>query len=178
MPVTRRLAVTRPGETATATLEKFDVVRAEEEDCRPVRLVRRAKADWAVREPDLTIGKRDVEAVGLADEAVDKRRDRVIVDLLGGADLLDHALAHHYDAVGKLECLFLVMGKEEGRVAGAVMDFAEPPAEFPENLRVQRAEGLVEQQHARFDRHGAGERHPLPLAKVIRRLKPSSNVLM
>jgi len=34
---------------------------------------------------------------------------------------------------------------------------------FP-HFRIERAEGLVEQQHGRFDGERAGKRHPLPLA--------------
>ncbi|PII38192.1 hypothetical protein T190_25350 [Sinorhizobium meliloti CCBAU 01290] len=48
----------------------------------------------------------------------------MVIDLVGRADLLDRALAHHDDAVGKLECFLLVVGDEDRGVAGAVVDFA------------------------------------------------------
>src|SRR5262245_15702304 len=40
----------------------------------------------------------------------------------------------------------------------------EPRTQFLAHLGVQRAEGLVEQEHLRLDREGAGERHALPLS--------------
>ena len=99
-----------------------------------------------------------------ADEAEDEGRVRPVVDVVGGADLLDRALAHDDDAVGELQRLFLVVGDEDGGVAGAVVDLAQPAAQFAAHLRVERAERLVEQQHARLDGQRAGQRHALALA--------------
>src|SRR5882757_6806106 len=56
------------------------------------------------------------------------------------------------------------MGDENGGVAGAVVDVAQPAAQLAAHLRVERAERLVEQKHLGLDRHGAGERHALALA--------------
>ncbi len=56
------------------------------------------------------------------------------------------------------------MRDEDRRVAGAVVDLAQPAAQFAAHLRIQCAEGLVEQQHLRLDRHGAGKRDALALA--------------
>ena len=56
------------------------------------------------------------------------------------------------------------MRDEDGGVAGAVVDLAQPAAELAADLRVERAERLVEQQDARLDGERAGERHALPLA--------------
>ena len=89
---------------------------------------------------------------------------RLVVDVVGRADLLDRALAHHHEAVGELERLFLVVGHEHGGVAGLVVDLAQPLAQLLADLRVERAERLVEQQHARLDGEGAGERDALALA--------------
>ena len=74
------------------------------------------------------------------------------------------ALAHDDDAVGEFERLLLVVGDEDGGVAGGVVDFAQPAAQLAADLRVERAERLVEQQHLGLDRHGAGERDALALA--------------
>ena len=41
---------------------------------------------------------------------------------------------------------------------------AQPLPQLRADLRVERAERLVQQQHARLDREGAGERHALALA--------------
>ena len=56
------------------------------------------------------------------------------------------------------------MGHEDGGVAGLVVDLAEPLAELLADLRVEGAEGLVEEEDARFDRERAGERDALALA--------------
>ena len=56
------------------------------------------------------------------------------------------------------------MGDEQGGVAGAVVDVAQPAAQVAAHLGVERAERLVEQQHARLDGERAGQRHPLALA--------------
>ena len=100
----------------------------------------------------------------LADEAVDEGRVRRVVDLVGGADLLDPALAHDDDAVGEFQRLFLVVGDEDGGVAGGVVDFAQPAAQLAADLRVERAERLVEQEHRGSIAMRAGERHALALA--------------
>ncbi len=77
MPATRRLAVTRPARQPAAAVDEFHVVRAEIEGCgaRPVRS--RHEGDRAVLMPDFAIGEGDVEAGGLADEALDEGRDRM-----------------------------------------------------------------------------------------------------
>src|SRR6185503_7560865 len=49
------------------------------------------------------------------DEAGDKEGPRVIVYLLGRSELLDNALVHDGDPVGKGHCLDLIMGHIDGR---------------------------------------------------------------
>ena len=100
----------------------------------------------------------------LADEAVDEGRIRGVIDLVGGADLFDLALAHDDDAVGEFQRLLLVVGDEDGGVAGGVVDIAQPAAKLAADLSVERAERLVEQQHFWLDRHGARKRDALALA--------------
>ena len=74
------------------------------------------------------------------------------------------AAVHHHDAVGQLQRLFLVVGDEHGGVAGLAVQLAQPAAQVLAHLGVERAERLVEQQHARLDRQGAGQGHALALA--------------
>ena len=45
-----------------------------------------------------------------------------------------------------------------------VVEAAQPGAQVLADLGVERAEGLVEQQHLRLDRQRPGQRHPLALA--------------
>ena len=85
-------------------------------------------------------------------------------DLVGRADLLDAALVQDGDAVGELQRLVLVVGDEDGGVAGRVVELAQPAAQLLAHLGVERAERLVEQQHPRLDRERAGQRDALALA--------------
>ena len=85
------------------------------------------------------------------------------VDLVRRADLLDAALVHHHDPVGELERFLLVVGDEEARDAELVVQLAQPAAQLAAHARVERAERLVEQQHARLHRERARERDALAL---------------
>ena len=113
--------------------------------------------------PHLVILDPDRERARFADEGEDEGRVGLVVDLVRGADLLDLALAHHHDAVGKLKRLFLVMGDEDSSVPGLVVDFAEPTPEVAAHLGIERAERLVQQQHARLDGKRAGKGDALAL---------------
>ena len=62
-------------------------------------------------------------------------------------DLLDLALVHHDDPVGELERLVLIVGDEQARHAELAVELVEPLAQVLADARVERAEGLVEQQH-------------------------------
>ena len=66
--------------------------------------------------------------------------------------------------VGDLHRLLLVVRDDDGRRVRLVVEPAEPVAQLGADARVERAERLVEQQHLRFGRERAGERHALPLA--------------
>ena len=124
----------------------------------------RADLDRPLVEEERPSSMRTGSALDLADEGEDEGRGRRVVDLVGRADLLDPPLVHHHDAVGELHRLLLVVGDEDGGVAGPVVDLAQPAAELAPDLGVERAERLVEEEHARLDGERAGERHALPLA--------------
>ena len=99
-----------------------------------------------------------------AHEGEHERRGRVVVKLVGRSGLLDAALIEHDDPIRKLHRLVLVVRDEDGRQPRALMDLAQPAPQILAHARVQRAEGLVEQQHARLDRQSPRERDALPLA--------------
>ena len=65
---------------------------------------------------------------------------------------------------GELERLLLVVRDEDAGQVDLVVQAAQPAAQFLPDLRVERAERLVEQQHARFHRERARQRHALPLS--------------
>ena len=104
------------------------------------------------------------QAVGVAEELVDEGGRRLVIDLARRADLLDPAVVHDGDAVGELQRLFLVVGDEDRGQLHVVVQPAQPAAQFLAHLGVERAERLVEQQHARLDRERARQRHALALA--------------
>ena len=66
--------------------------------------------------------------------------------------------------VGDLHRLLLVVGDEHGRDVDLVVQAAQPGAQLGADVGVERAERLVEQQHARLDGERAGQRHALALA--------------
>ena len=99
-----------------------------------------------------------------AEEAHDEPVGRPVVELQRAADLLDLAVVHDRDVVGDGHRLLLVVGDQDGGDVDLVVQAAQPLAQLRADLRVERAERLVEQQHARLDRERAGERHALALA--------------
>ena len=73
-------------------------------------------------------------------------------------------MVDHGDLVGDLHRLLLVVRDEDGRDVHLLVQPAQPLAQLGPDTRVERAEGLVEEEHLRLDREGAGEGHPLALA--------------
>jgi hypothetical protein len=105
----------------------------------------------------------DRQTNGFADETRDEGCCRMVEDLVGRADLFDVPKIEDRDAVRELQRLLLIVGDEQGRVAGPVVDLAQPAPQVAPHLGVERAERLVEQQHARLDGEGAGQRNTLAL---------------
>src|SRR5213594_2984230 len=99
-----------------------------------------------------------------ADEVSDEVGPRPRVNLLRAPDLLDPAAPHHRDAVGDRERLFLVVGDVERRDPEVLLDLADLAAETKPDLRVERREGLVEEENLRAPGECPGERDPLLLA--------------
>ena len=83
---------------------------------------------------------------------------------VGRADLFDPGLVHHDDAIGDFQRFFLVVRHQDGRHVQFVVQAAEPVAQTLSHLGVERPERFVEQQHARFDGQGPGQRDALPLS--------------
>mgnify|MGYP003693904387 CR=1 FL=1 len=74
------------------------------------------------------------------------------------------ALVEHADPVGDLERLFLVVRDEDRGDAHLALDAVDGAPQIDADLRVERAERLVEQQDFRAVRERAGERDALLLA--------------
>ncbi len=92
-------------------------------------------------------------------------------DLFSTAVLLDDAAIDHDDPVGEIERLLLVVRDEDARQRESRRrQLPQPLAQLAADVRVQRAERLVEQQHFRLDGQRARERDALPLtARKLRR---------
>ena len=105
-----------------------------------------------------------VEQVRDAEEVRDVSRSRLLVDLAGGPDLLDPALAHHREAVGHREGLFLVVRDVDEGHPDLLLQGLELDLERLPELGVERAERLVQKKHGRVEDQSPRERHPLLLA--------------
>ena len=55
------------------------------------------------------------------------------------------------------------MGDQQGGDAQLAVQLVEPATQILPDLGVERSEGLVQEEHLRCRREGAGERHTLPL---------------
>jgi len=127
-----------------------------------------AKADYAVRavlelatvDNGLVKGERIARAQGIPLKFL----ENILIEVARRADLLDRAVVDHHDLLGHLHRLLLVVGDEHGRHVDRVVEASQPGAQLLSHGGVERAEGLVEQQHARLDGERPGQRHALALA--------------
>ena len=92
------------------------------------------------------------------------RRRGPLVDLGRRADLLDPAVVEDRQAVAHRERLLLVVGHVDERDADLLLDRLELDLHLLAELEVERAERLVEEQHARPVDERPGERDALALA--------------
>ena len=128
---------------------------------------RRRRCSVSRRGEQLEVVRSHQPAAELGDRAEEAHHEvvrRLVVELVGRADLLDLAVGHHHDRVGDLHRLLLVVGDEHRGDVDLVVQAPQPGAQLLAHLRVERAERLVEQQHLRLDRERAGQRHALALA--------------
>ena len=117
------------------------------------------------------VAYRAAERRDVTEELVDERGRRVVEDLLRRSDLLDAPVIHDDDPIGDLERLLLVVRDEDAGHVDFVVQATEPLAKLLAHLGVERAEGLVEQQHAGLSGERARQRDPLPLpARQLRRV--------
>ena len=109
-------------------------------------------------------GHLGAQLVAQADELRDEPGRRTGVELGGRRDLVQAPGVHHADPVGDGERLLLVVGDEQGRRTDVELDPADLVAQLHADLRVQRGQRLVEQQHRGLHRQGPGQRDALLLA--------------
>ena len=102
------------------------------------------KGDDAV----LDVGIHDV---GAADKGGNEDILRALVDVAGGANVLDNAVLHNGDTITDGHCLFLIVGDIHGGDANALLGVADDAAHLDTELCVQIGKRLVHQQHIRRD---------------------------
>ena len=137
--------------------------------------LRHRLGDLDLAERKLRVSARDLDRHEVhgrrSDEAGDEQVDRVVVELLRAADLLQLPLAHHGDAVAERHRLGLVVGHVDGRGLEAVLDPRDLGAHLHPQLRVEVRERLVHQERLRLANDRPAHRDPLALpAGKIRRL--------
>ena len=113
------------------------------------------------------------------DEAHHELGLRMVVQIPGRAGLLDPAVVHDHDLLGDVHRLLLVVGDEDGRHVDLLVEAAKPHSQLLANVRVERPEGLVEEQHLGLDGERPGERHALALpARELGRVAIGESVEM
>jgi hypothetical protein len=119
----------------------------------------------ALREPH-PAGRDDraPQQVGHTEEARDEGCGRPLVELDRGPELLDPAPVHHRDRVGHRHRLLLVVRHVHEGQAEIVLQRLQLELQLLPQLEVERAERLVEEQHARRVDQRTGERDALLLA--------------
>ena len=88
----------------------------------------------------------------------------MLVDLLGGADLLDPPQVEHGHPVGHAKRLVLVVGDEDEGDADLALQRLELALHLLAQLEVEGAQGLVEQEHLGLEHQRPGQGHALALA--------------
>jgi hypothetical protein len=89
---------------------------------------------------------------------------RVLVHLLGRAELLDPSGVHHRQPVGHRQGLLLVVRDVEERDADLLLQRFQLELKGLPELRVERTEGLVKQEDRRVEDERSREGDPLLLA--------------
>ena len=116
------------------------------------------RAAHRLRQRDARLVNLDHGAVGFPVEQVDRRRADeagdeqcvgALVEIFGGAFLLDPAAIHHHHAVGHRRGFDLIVGDEDRGHAQFALDAADLGAHGEPQPRVEVRQRLVEQQQVR-----------------------------
>src|SRR5882672_3344150 len=81
--------------------------------------------------------------------------------LVGRAEQTDLASVEHRHPVGDAEDAPEIVGNDDARDAHLVAEFADQPVDAPRAHRIEARRRLVEEDAARLEREGAGDRHAL-----------------
>src|SRR5438270_6017088 len=97
------------------------------------------------------------ENIGSADEARDKFRPRLLINLLGRAYLLGASVVHYDDEVGSRHRFGLVVRHVNRGVFVGVVQTADLEPHLLAQIGVEVRERLIEQQRLRLDDEGASK---------------------
>ncbi len=98
-----------------------------------------------------------------ADETCDEGVGRSLEEACRRVDLFDTAAMHHRHAIREAERLILIVGDENERRAGALVEPPELVTHLLAQALVKPGQGLVEQQDTGLHDKRAGKRHALTL---------------
>ncbi len=124
----------------------------------------RAAADVDRGDAALDGGDAAVQEIALAEEIGDEASRRPLVELLRRAELHHLAVAHDGDAIRHDDRLLLVVRHVDESGAETAMQVAQLELQLGAQLLVERRHRLVEEEDARLEDEGAGQRHALLLA--------------
>jgi hypothetical protein len=143
-----------------------DLVLAHRQRHRPAGAERPARgAQRRTRHRHMRLVERGAaQDVGAADEAGDELRARLTVYFFRRPELLDLAVVHDGNQVGRGHGFGLVVGDVDRGVAVAIVQAADLEAHLLAQVGVEIGKRLVEQQGLGLDHQGAGKRDTLLLA--------------
>ena len=104
-----------------------------------------------------------VQDIGFADEVRHEGVLRLVVDVLGSADLLDPALVHDHHGIGHGEGLLLVVGDVDEGDAGGALDPLQLVLHILAQAQVKSRQRLVQQQYLGLVHQGTGDSDALLL---------------
>ena len=143
-----------------AMLREHDVLGAHDDRSLVAAAQRtRPAIDLEKRLAELHVAEtiRAEQQVRGAEERGDEARAGPLIQRARLADFLQPAAIHHADAIGHAEGFFLIVRDDDRRDSDRTLNLADGAPQLVANLRVERAERLVEQQHARLVRERASD---------------------
>ena len=155
-----------PGDVGGVGLHHVDVLRADDHVHRgvgPKALVQAAELVPGELHP-VVLQHQAVQDVGLPDKVGHKGVFGLVVNVGGGADLLDHAAVHDHHRVGHGQSLLLVVGDKDEGDPRLLLNLLQLHLHVLAQLQVQGPQGLVQQQDLGLVGQSPGDGHPLLLS--------------
>src|SRR5690606_24208123 len=145
--------------------QHVDIVRPYVGHRRTVRLAgifRRGN----LQRPDLrhAVTNPRTELIDAAQELINERIGRMVIDRFRAAILFHPAVVHHHHPVRHLQRLLLIVGYEHAGDVDVIVQASQPAPQFGTYLGIQRTERLIQQQYLGLHRQRPGERDTLALA--------------